>query len=78
MLFALVVMAGVLLVTMVFNNRRRPSPWDDRSAGWDGGTTGDSSAWAFGGDSGGDTGSDCSGDAGGDGCDGGDAGGGGD
>ena len=28
MLFALVVMAGVLLLTMVVNNRRRPSSWD--------------------------------------------------
>jgi hypothetical protein len=30
MLFALVVMAGVLLLAMVFNSRRRPSRWDDR------------------------------------------------
>ena len=30
MLFALVVMAGVLLLTIVFNNRREPSWWDSR------------------------------------------------
>jgi hypothetical protein len=37
MLFALVVMAGVLLVTIVFNNRREPSWWESRRSGWDGG-----------------------------------------
>ena len=77
MLFALAMLAGVLLVTMVLN-RRRPSPGDDRSAGWDGSATGHGSGWAFGGDSGGDSASDCSGDAGDGGCDGGDQGGGGD
>ena len=30
MLFALVVMAGVLLLAMVVNNRREPSRWDSR------------------------------------------------
>ena len=60
MLFALVVMAGVPLLTMVVNNRRQPSRWDrdSRRSGWDGGTTGDGSAWAFGGDSGADCGVD--------------------
>ena len=53
MLFALVVMAGVLLLTMVFNNRRRPSRWDGAGSGWDGGNTGNGSACAFSGDSGG-------------------------
>ena len=60
MLFALVVMAGVLLLTMVFNNRRRPSRWE-------GGRGGDGSAWVYG--DGGDSSSDCGGDAGS--CDGG-------
>ena len=68
MLFALALLAGVLVVTMVFNNRRRPARSEHRHSGWDSGTT-DSSAWAFGGDSSGDSGSDCNGDAGGGGCD---------
>lgn len=75
MLFALVVMAGVLLLTMVFNNLRRPSRWDRAGSGWDAGNTGNGSAWAFGGDSGGDSGSDCGSDGGGGGCDGGGGGG---
>ena len=60
MLFALVVMAGVLLLTMVFNNRRTHSRWEgDRSGG-------DASAWIYGGvESGGDSGGDCAGDGGG-------------
>ena len=70
MLFALVVMAGVLLLTMVYNNRRRP-------ARWEGGSGGDVSTWAYGGGDGGDSGSDCGGDAGGGDCGGGDGGGGG-
>ena len=37
MLFALVVVAGVVLLTVVFNNRRRPSRWDGAGSGWDGG-----------------------------------------
>ena len=75
MLFALVVMAGVLLLTMVFNNRRRPSRWDGAGSGWDGGAVGAGEPWGFGGDSGGDPGADCGGDAGGGGCDGGGGGG---
>ena len=74
MLFALVVMAGVLLLVMVVNNRREPSRWESRRSGWDDGNTGNGSAWAFGGDSSGDSGGDCGGDAGG-GCDGGGGGG---
>ena len=75
MLFAMVVMAGVLLLTILVNNRRRPSRWDgDRRSGWHGGSTGDGSAWTFGGDSG----PDCGADGGGGGCDGGGGGGGGD
>ncbi len=60
MLFALVVMAGVLLLTMVVNNRRQPSRWDrgKRRSHWDGGTTGDGSTWVFGGDVGPDCGAD--------------------
>jgi hypothetical protein len=73
MLFALVVMAGVLLLTIVVNNRRTPSRWD-RGRGNGGGTEG--STWAYGGD-GGDSGADCSTDGGGGGCDGGGGGGGG-
>ena len=71
MLFALVVMAGVLLLTMVFNNRRQPSRWDGARAG-------DDAGWVYGGDGGDgvDSGSDCGADAGG--CDGGGGGGGGD
>ena len=49
MLIALVVMAGVLILTMVFNNRRRP-------ARWEGGSGGDVSTWAYGGGDGGDSG----------------------
>ena len=71
MLFALVVMAGIVLLTMVVNNRRRPSRWDSRHAPRR--SAGDGSAWAFGGDSGGHFGADCSVDAGG--CDGGGGGG---
>jgi hypothetical protein len=67
MLFALVVMAGVLLLTMLVNNRRRPSRWERGRAG-DG-----SPSWAYGGDSG----SDCGVDAGSGDCGGGDGGGGG-
>jgi hypothetical protein len=64
-LFALVVMAGVLLLTMVVNNRRTPSRWEGVRSG------GDASAWIYGGvDSGGDSGGD-----GGGGCDGGGGGG---
>ena len=75
MLFALVVMAGVLLLTMVVNNRRQPSRWDqgERRSHWDRGTTGDGSACVFGGD----VGPDCGADGGGGGCDGGGGGGGG-
>ena len=71
MLFALVVMAGVLLLVMVVKNRRQPSRWE-------GGRATDWSSWAYGGGDGGDSGSDCGSDAGG--CDGGggDGGGGGD
>ena len=65
MLFALVVMAGILLLTMFFNNRRQPSRWERRGAA-------DGTSWAYGGD-GGDSGSDCGGDGGS--CDGGGAGG---
>ncbi len=66
MLFALVVMAGVLLVAMVVNNRRTPSRWEgDRSGA-------DASPWVYGGaDSGSDSGGDCASDGGGGGCDGG-------
>ena len=55
MLFALVVMAGVVLVVAVFNNRRRPSRSEGAGSGWDGGNTGNGSAWTFGGGSGGDS-----------------------
>jgi hypothetical protein len=66
-----IVMVGIVLLTMVVNNRRQPSWWDrlpqrkSRSAG--------KGSWAFGGDSGGHFGADCSVDAGG--CDGGGGGG---
>ena len=61
MLFALVVMAGVLLLAMVVNNRSEPSWWGcfplrKRR------TAGDGSAWVFGGDFGADSGSDCGAD----------------
>jgi hypothetical protein len=65
MLFALVVMAGVLLLAMVVNNRRQPSRWDRGRSGWDDGNTGNGSAWAFSGESGGDSGADCGADGGG-------------
>ena len=71
MLFALVVMAGVLLLTMVFNNRREPSWWDSRLPPRKRSRAADGSAWAFGGGDGGDCGSD----SGGGGCDGGSGGG---
>jgi len=63
MLFALVVMAGIVLLTMVVNSRRRPSRWDSRN-------TGDGASWVYG-EWGfdGDSAADCSVDAGG--CDGG-------
>jgi hypothetical protein len=67
MLFALVVIAGVLLLAMVVNRSRRPR-WSQDGVGGDGGT------YVYGGDSG----ADCSGDGGGGGCDGGGGGGGGD
>ena len=67
MLFALIVMAGVLLLTMVVNNRREPSRWDGRQGG--DGTAGDYGGWG-----GGDPGADCGGGDGG-GCDGGGGGG---
>jgi hypothetical protein len=74
MLIALLfVMAGVLLLTVVFNNRREPSRWDRRGTGDHGG-----SAWAYGGDAGGDSGGDCGSGADGGSCDGGGSGGGGD
>jgi hypothetical protein len=63
MLFALVVMAGVLLLTMAVNNRRTPSRWDGGRSG--------GNAWVYGGGEGGDPGADCGTDAGGGGCDGG-------
>ena len=70
MLFALVVMAGVLLLTVVVNNRRRPSRWESQNA-WDVSTSAHH-AWGTGGDSG----ADCSVDAGGGDCGGGGDGGG--
>jgi hypothetical protein len=61
MLFTfVVVMAGIVLLTMVFNKRRPPSRWNGRKARV-------GSFWADGG--GGDSGADCRVDAGG--CDGG-------
>jgi hypothetical protein len=77
MLFALVVMAGVLLLTMVVNNRRRPSQIVNsrrRPTRWDRGSAADGSPWAFGA-YGGDSGPDCGADGGGGGCDGGGGGG---
>ena len=74
MLFALVVMAGIVLLVAVFNNRREPSWWDGRLPQRKRSSPADGSAWAFGGDSG----SDCGADGGGGGCDGGGGGGGGD
>jgi hypothetical protein len=72
----LVVMAGVLLLTMVFNNRREPSRWYREGVRDDGG----GSSWVvYAGDSGGDSGGDCGSGAdggGGGGCDGGGGGGG--
>ncbi len=71
MLFALVVMAGVLLLAMVVNNRREPSRWDSRLRPRRARRPGDGSTWAFG-----DSGGDCGADGGGGGCDGGGGGGG--
>ena len=68
MLSGLLVMAGIVLLMIVVNNRRRPSPWEGD------GTGGNASTWGYGGDSGGD----CGVDGGGGGCDGGGGGGGGD
>jgi hypothetical protein len=70
MLIALVVMAGFLLLTMVVNNRRQPSRWDNRHSLRRSGRAGDGLAWAYCGDSGGDSGGDCGGDPGGGSCDG--------
>ena len=71
MLLALVVMAGVLLLTVVVNSRRAPSRWEGGRRG------GNAPAWEYGGsDSGGESGGDCGGDGGGGGCDGGGGGGG--
>ena len=64
MLFALVVMAGVVLLVAVFNNRREPSWWDGRLPQRKGRSSADGSAWAFGGDSGGGSGADCGVDGG--------------
>jgi uncharacterized membrane protein YgcG len=66
MLFALVVMAGVLLLVAVFNNRREPSRGDGRLPHRERRRPADGSVWAFSGDSGADCGVD-----GGGGCDGG-------
>ena len=76
MLFALVVMAGLVLLVAVVNNRREPSWWDSRLPQRKGRSPADGSAWAFGGDSGGGSGADCGVDAGGGGCAGGGGGGG--
>jgi hypothetical protein len=77
MFFALVVMAGILVLTMVLNSRRTPSRWERDGGG--------GSPWGYGGgDHGGGSGGDCAGDGGGDcagdggaggGCDGGGGGG---
>jgi hypothetical protein len=73
MLFALVVvMAGILLLTMVVNNRRPPSRWERRNTADV--SPGGHAGWGYGGDAG----PDCSVDAGGGDCGGGDGGGGGD
>jgi hypothetical protein len=56
MLFALVVMAGVLLLAIVINNRREPSRWDSRLPPRKGSGAADGFSGAFGGDSGGDSG----------------------
>ena len=66
MLFALVVMAGVLLLAIVVNNGRRPSRWQAEGGG-------DVTPWAYG--DGGGSGADCGGDGAGGGCDGGGGGG---
>ena len=72
MLFALVVMAGVVLLVAVVNNRRPPSRWESRVPLRKRTRVADGSAWMFMGDSGGDSGGGCGGDAGGGGgCDGG-------
>ena len=71
MLIALmVVMAGVLLLAIVFNNRREPSRWYRDGVRHDG----RGSSWVYMGDSNGGSGSDCGSGAhggGGGGCDGG-------
>jgi hypothetical protein len=65
MLFTLaVVMAGIVLLVAVVNNRREPSWWDSQLPRRKGRRARDGSAWAFGGDSGGDSGGHCGGDAG--------------
>lgn len=69
MVFALVVMPGLVLLIAVVNNRREPSRWDSQLPRRKGRRAPDGSAWVFGGDSGGD----CGGDRGG--CDGADGGG---
>ena len=75
MLFALVVMTGIVLLVAVVNNRREPSRWESRVSPGKRRFAADGSAWTFGGDSGGSFGGDCSSDAGGGGCDGGGGGG---
>jgi hypothetical protein len=70
MLFALVVMAGVLFLAMIVNNRRQPSWWDSRLPARKSSRAADGSVWVYGGAFGGDSGGGCS-DAGGGGCDGG-------
>ena len=75
MLIALiVVMAGVLLLTVVFNNRREPSRWYREGVRTDDGGL----SWVYAGDFGSDSGSDCGSgaDGAGGGCDGGGGGGG--
>jgi hypothetical protein len=76
MLFALVVMAGVLPLAMVVNNRREPSRWESRVPLRKRRFAADRSARTSGADSGGGVSADCSSDGGGGGCDGGGGGGG--
>ena len=76
MLIALVVMARLVLLVAVVNNRREPSRWDSRLPQPKRRSPADGSVWAFGGDSGSDSGADCAADGGGGGCDGGGGGGG--
>jgi hypothetical protein len=52
MLFALVVMAGLVLLVAIFNNLREPAWWDGRLPHRKRRSPADGSAWAFGGDSG--------------------------